>query len=76
MANYFITFYNIFCGHNILRSIFKSSLKIAGQKSNKYLSLLVKNINESMEGIKELKIFNKENFFLIKLNLIQKNMQK
>ncbi len=56
-----IIFYDLF---------FRSSLRKAGEKANKHLSLLVKNINESMEGIKELKIFNKENFFLsqIKIN--------
>ena len=55
---------------------FKNSLKLAGKKSNNYLSLLVKYINESMEGIKEIKIFNKENYFLNKITTNSKKYAK
>ena len=42
---------------------FKNPLKIAGENSNRYNASLVKTINESMEGIKEIKIFSTESFF-------------
>jgi len=67
ILSFLILFYDIF---------FKSSLKSAGQKSNNYLSMLVKYINESMEGIKEIKIFNKENFFLNKISINSKKYAK
>ena len=53
-----ILFYDIF---------FKKPLKKSGELANKNLALLIKTINESMEGFKEIKVFAKENFFLKKI---------
>jgi len=67
-----VTIFLVLFGIFYLR-IFKKIIIVFGKKINQYNNSIIRNINESIKGFKEIKIYNKENFFL---NFIDKLSSK
>jgi len=60
----------------IIFFLFSKKIKILGQSRQHYEYLRIKNLQEIFGGIKEIKFYNKESFFLEKYNFISNFLSK